>query len=70
MEDFEECKVGPAQSINKQMSAFKHMMSNESKCFTVKEDTNEPTESFNTPDASRIMNLQNPQSFKDWAERP
>jgi hypothetical protein len=67
MEDFEECKVGPAQMRNKKMSTLKHMMSNASKCFTVKEDTNEPMESYNTPDASRIRNLQ---SFKDWAERP
>ena len=70
MEDFEECKVGPAQIINKKIQTFKHMMSNGSRCFTVKEDTNEPMESFNTPDASKIMNLQHLQSFKDWAERP
>jgi hypothetical protein len=57
MEDFEEFKVGPAQMRNKKISTLKHMMSNASKCFTVKEDTNEPMESFNTPDASRIMKL-------------
>ena len=53
LEEEEEWKVGRAQQIR--FNIAKYRESNGSKCFTVKEDTNEPNESFNSPNTGKAL---------------